>query len=252
MLIRIRHWGEARSLCQTRLRITATSVMPSDARLGTSTPAPEARASIATQWNGLATKRGTIRSSFPIDTQRRPDRFRSSGYPRQLDAFGPNGSEAERWCRTRCSRSHRDGRRDIPPIGARGSRHGGAAPSRHKPSRGPGVDRFELRMALDEAPANGWTVVDLEYDRKAVFPCPGAESTAVQDPRAGGTPSTSGIFSSDVPRAHPRRSLARGFRAPSAPSELYEFVADRVAHECGRGVHIDLAHRRGPVAFDRL
>lgn len=70
--------GVAGSLCQTRSRITATSVMPSAARLGTITAAPEAKASIATQSNGLSTKRGTIRSSFPNDTQRIPNRFRSS------------------------------------------------------------------------------------------------------------------------------------------------------------------------------
>jgi hypothetical protein len=61
-----RGWGAARSLYQTSLRITASSVMPSAARLGTSTAAPEARASIVTHSNGLSTKRGTIRSSFPM------------------------------------------------------------------------------------------------------------------------------------------------------------------------------------------
>src|SRR6478752_5950856 len=55
--------------CQTRSRITATSVMPSATKLGTSTAAPEAMASIATQSNGLSTKRGTIRSSFPDHTR---------------------------------------------------------------------------------------------------------------------------------------------------------------------------------------
>ena len=80
-LLRIQHRGAARSLCQTRSRITATSVMPSAARLGTITATPEAKASIATQSNGLSTKRGTIRSSFPNDTQRIPSRFRSRGTP---------------------------------------------------------------------------------------------------------------------------------------------------------------------------
>jgi hypothetical protein len=68
--------------------------MPSAARLGTSTAAPEAKARIATQSNGLSTKRGTIRSSFPNNSQRGADRFRSSGYLKQFDAFGPNGAEA--------------------------------------------------------------------------------------------------------------------------------------------------------------
>lgn len=76
----VRHRDAARSLCQTRSRITATSVMPSAARLGTNTAAPEAKASMATQSNGLSTKRGTIRSSFPNNTQRILRRFRSSGY----------------------------------------------------------------------------------------------------------------------------------------------------------------------------
>jgi hypothetical protein len=68
LLGKVQPWGTVRSLCQTRSRITATSVMPSAARLGTSTAAPEAKARIATQSNGLSTKRGTIRPSFPNDT----------------------------------------------------------------------------------------------------------------------------------------------------------------------------------------
>lgn len=85
----------ARSLRQTRSRITATSVMPSAARLGTSTAAPEAKASIATQSNGLSTKRGTIRSSFPDLIQRIPNRLRSSGCLKPFDASSPKGTEAE-------------------------------------------------------------------------------------------------------------------------------------------------------------
>jgi hypothetical protein len=85
LLMRTQHWGAAR-LCQRRSRITATSVMPSATRLGTITATPEAKASIATQSKGLSTKRGTIRSSFPNDTQRILRRFRSSGYLKQFDA----------------------------------------------------------------------------------------------------------------------------------------------------------------------
>jgi hypothetical protein len=69
--------------------------MPSAARLGTSTAAPEAKASIATQSNGLSTKRGTIHSSFPDDTKRISNRFRSSGYLKPFDASSPKNTEAE-------------------------------------------------------------------------------------------------------------------------------------------------------------
>lgn len=68
--------------------MTAIRVMPSAARLGTSTATPEAMASIATQSNGLSTKRGTIHSSFLNQTQRFPDRLRSSGDLKPFDASG--------------------------------------------------------------------------------------------------------------------------------------------------------------------
>lgn len=69
--------------------------MPSAARLGTNTAAPEAKASIATQSNGLSTKRGTIRSSFPNNTQRILRRFRSSGDLKQFDASRRKSTETE-------------------------------------------------------------------------------------------------------------------------------------------------------------
>jgi hypothetical protein len=43
----------------------------------------------------LSTKRGTIRLSFPNDTQRIPGRFRSSGDLKPSEAFGPKSTEAE-------------------------------------------------------------------------------------------------------------------------------------------------------------
>ncbi len=89
----VRLRGAARGLCQTRSRITATSVIASAARLGTSTAAPEAKARIATQSNGLSTKRGTARSSFPDVIQRISNRLRSSGRLRRFDASGQPGTK---------------------------------------------------------------------------------------------------------------------------------------------------------------
>ena len=68
--------------------------MPSAARLGTITAAPEAKASIATQSNGLSTKRGTVRSSFHDLIQRIPNRLRSSGRLKPFDTSSPRSTEA--------------------------------------------------------------------------------------------------------------------------------------------------------------